>query len=294
MTEKLEFKKLREFGEIINDTFLFIKQNFKPLLKVFVYFCGFFIIAGTVTAVMQQMEVKQVAFGNAGGGNPFGVSRVTQLFTINYLLVFVFSMASYTSIYVAVLSYIALYMQKGKVAPTPDEVWAYFKYYFFRVFFSSIGITFFFVFCFLLCLVPGIYVFPAMSLFFPVMVLENKGFTDSFSRSFQLLKEQWWVTAGAILIIYVITYASMSLASMPAILLTMVSVFTKGANGLSNTVIILSSVIQHLCYVFLIVPVIGCTLCYFNLAERQESAGLMDRINQLGEKKDDFKGLEEY
>lgn len=294
MSEKLEFKKLRAFGEIINDTFLFIKQNFKPLLKVLLYFCGFFILASTVASIMQQLEAKQLTIAAAGDGNLFGITRFKQLFTFNYLLLFIFSMASTSAMYVAVLSYIAVYIQKGKVAPAPDEIWAYFKYYFFRVFSSSIGLSIFFIFCLLFCLIPGIYVFPAMSLFFPVMVLENTSFLYAFNRSFKLLKDQWWVTAGAILIIYVIAYASMSLASMPVIILTMISVFTKGAKGLSDTVIILSAVVQHLSYVFMIVPIIGSTLCYFNLAERQESTGLMDRINQLGEKKDDLDGLEEY
>lgn len=294
MSEKLEFKKLREFGDIINDTFLFIKQNFKPLLKVLLYFCGFFILAATVAAAMQQLEAKQLTIAAADERNPFGFTRFKQIFTWNYLLLFVFSIASTGAMYVSVLSYIAVYIQKGKVAPAPDEIWAYFKYYFFRVFFSSIGLTFFLVFCFLFCLIPGIYVFPAVSLFFPVMIMENTSFLYAFNRSFKLLKDQWWVTAGSILIIYVIAYACMSLVSMPVILLTMISVFTKGPKGLSDTVIILSAVLQHLSYVFMIVPMIGSTLCYFNLAERQESTGLMDRINQLGEKKDEFNGLEEY
>jgi hypothetical protein len=293
MLEKVEFKKLREFGEIINDTFLFIKQNFKPLLKVYIYLCGFFLLAGAIASVMQQLGMKKMMFGS-NPGSPFSSYQISELFTVNYFLVILFSMASYTAINVSILGFIAAYMEKGKVAPTPEEVWVYFKYYFFRVFWSSLLMSLFLIFCFALCLIPGIYVFPAISLFSSIMVLENKKLGYSFDRSFKLLKEQWWVTAGAVLVIWVITYACMSLASLPAVALTMVGVFTQGSKGLTDTVVIIATVIQQLCYVFMIIPVIGCTLCYFNLAERQESAGLMDRISEMGQKKDDFNGIEEY
>ena len=43
MIQKVEFRKVRDFGEVISDTFLFMKQNFKPLFKAFFYLCGFFL-----------------------------------------------------------------------------------------------------------------------------------------------------------------------------------------------------------------------------------------------------------
>lgn len=283
MSGKLEFKKLRAFGEIINDTFLFIKENFRPLLKVFIYLCGFFLLGATITSVMQQLDMKTVMNNS---GTPSGVSKMEALLTFNYFVLILFSLASYAAITVSVLSFIALYIQNDKVAPGPEQVWAYFKYYFFRVFFSSFFVGVLVVLAFILCLVPGIYIFPAMSLFFPVMVLENADFQYSFSRSFKLLKEQWWVTAGAIFIIWVITYACMMFASVPAIALTMVGTFIPAAKEWSTVMIIIGTVIQTLTYVFAVIPVIGVALCYFNLVEVHESTGLMDRINQFGEGKD--------
>ena len=41
----MELRKLRDFGENINDTFQFIRQEFKPLLK------SFFAIAGVLILV---------------------------------------------------------------------------------------------------------------------------------------------------------------------------------------------------------------------------------------------------
>jgi len=227
-------------------------------------------------------------------GTRSGFGKMEALFSFNYVLVILFSLASYAAITVSVLSFIALYIENGKVAPGPEQVWAYFKYYFFRVFFSSFFVSVFLILAFVLCLVPGIYVFPAISLFFPIMVLENADFQYAFSRSFKLLKDQWWVTAGAIFILWVITYACMMFASVPAIALTMVGTFIPAAKEWSRLMVIIGTVIQSLTYVFTVIPVIGVALCYFNLVEVHESTGLMDRINQFGEGKDRQADAEEY
>nr|WP_068887769.1 hypothetical protein [Pedobacter panaciterrae] len=293
MSDKLEFRKLREFGEIINDMFQFVKQNFKPLMRTYIYLCGFFVLAGLFAAIMYQVGLQKIGFGTVSPANSNPFTRLNQIFTYNYFLVIVFAMLNYTAVIVSILSFISLYIKNGNQAPTVEEVWAYFKYYFLRVLGSSVVVSIFLIVCFLLCGIPFIYVFPAMSLFYPVMVLENGSFEYSFSRSFKLLKDQWWVTAGAIFVVWIITYACMSMASMPGIILTMVSAFTKASDGMSTFVIIIATVIQYVCQVFMILPVIGVTLCYFNLTERLENTGLIERINQFGNSETDLNATPE-
>lgn len=291
MSGQIEFKKLRAFGEVVNDTFLFIKENFKPLLKVLLYLCGFFILAGIVATVMQQMNVQALT---KNPNNPFELNKFTDLFSWNYFLVILVSIGTGTAITVSTMSFIALYIQKGKVAPNPEEVWDYFKFYFFRTFFSSIALSLFLVLAFVCCIVPGVYVFPALSLFYAVMILENASFEYSFKRSFKLLKDQWWATAGVTLILWVISYACMMFASVPGAILTMVGTFVPGLEKWNKVMIIIGSILQHVSYVFMIIPIIGASFCYFNLVELKESGGLMDRINQFGEEKNEKTGLEEY
>lgn len=289
MPENLEFKKLREFGEIINDMFLFIKQNFKALLKVFVYFSGIFLLGSIVTGIYHQIGMQKEL---TSVSNDFSVFK--KIFNFNYFLVMVFNLANYTALNVSILSFIAVYIRKGNVAPNLEEVWAYFKFYFFRMLGSGILIGLFCGLCFLFFLIPGIYVMPAMVLFFPVMVYENASFGYSFERAFKLVKGQWWITFGTILIIYFITLASQSLASLPALIFTFISAFTGGAKGLSNTAIIITTTVQYLCQVFMIIPMVGISICYFNLVERLDSTGLMDRIGQMGVSKEPFNTPEEY
>ncbi|WP_316802661.1 hypothetical protein [Pedobacter nototheniae] len=282
MAEKVEFRKIREFGELIGDTFLFIRQNFKPLGKAFLYICGIFILGGMISSIMTQLQLVDLQSNPYSGSYRSSPFSIFAKIGIQYILVIIFMVLSYTSMYITILSYIALYVQKGNVAPSVEEVWSYFKFYFFRMLGSGIVISLFATVCFICCIIPGIYVFPAVTIFYPIMIIENGSLGYSFGRSFKLLNEEWWITAAVLIIIWVITYGCMLLTQLPAIILGMVGAFTHTANPLTKTYAFLISILQYISYIFTIIPLICGTLIYFNLVERKESSGLMDRIDGLG------------
>src|ERR1700743_2770236 len=60
MNQPLELRKSRDFGQIISDSFVFLRQNFKPLFRYLLVICGFFILVGTVTSTMQYMHTGQI------------------------------------------------------------------------------------------------------------------------------------------------------------------------------------------------------------------------------------------
>ncbi|WP_276089469.1 hypothetical protein [Pedobacter sp. JY14-1] len=276
MDFKVEFKKVRSFGEIINDSFLFIRQNIKALFKTFLYFSGIFVVAGIVSNVMYQLRIQEAA----------GQNSVSAMFGLTYLVVMAITLLSYTALTVSILCFIDLYNQKGRVAPTVEEVWGYFRYYFFRVFGSSLVIGLFLGICFLCCIIPGIYVFPAVSLVLPVMIFENAGLDYSLGRGFKLVKQQWWPTAGTLLMIWFITYAMMCFVMVPLIMAGLIGSFAGGQKALGLGIAITSAVLQGICQIFMILPLVGVSLCYFNLAERIEHTGLLGRINQFGNESD--------
>jgi len=288
MAEKVEFRKIRDFGEIIGDTFLFIKQNIKPLGKAFLYLCGIFILAGMVSSIVTQLQMVQLQRSIASGQylkESYGSSPVWHFFFkfgIKYFLFIIFTILSYVSIYLTALSYIALYTQKGNIAPSVEEVWSYFKFYFLRLTGSAIVMTLFFALCFVCCIIPGIYVFPAVCLFYAVMILENGSFGYSYERSFKLLKNEWWITAAVILVVNIITGALTFIFQMPGFIISMISTFTHGERRISEAYAITTSVGQSLSMVFSIIPIVAIAFIYFNLVERKESSGLLSRIDALG------------
>ena len=290
MKNPVEFKKQREFGEIISDTFLFIKQNFKPLLKVFFYLCGFFILASILSAVTNMISSTSLNLGDST--SPF--QQLARLFSWSYAFAILFYLLTYAAITVSTISYIAVYIAKGNIPPTPEEVWSYFKLYFLRVFGSTILISLVMVAAFVCCIIPFVYVFPALSLFYAVMIFENGSFAYSFKRGFKLSHKDWWGTAGALFIIWIITYAAFVIPSLPGIIVGMIIGFTQGAAKISTAWMVVVTVIQYVSYVFMMIPLIGVSLCYFNLVERLESSGLLERIDKMGTQNNQPDIQEEY
>ncbi|WP_412466964.1 hypothetical protein [Pedobacter sp. KLB.chiD] len=282
MLGKIEFKKRRDFGQVINDTFTFMRQNFKPLIKIYFTFCGLFVLASMLTMLMQQYKMVNMinTIGNGRNNNGLGFSS---LYGIEYFLSILFSLASYASMSVAILSYVAIYVKKGNQTPTTEEVWGYFKHYFFRIFGSSILLIIMLIIAFVFCLVPGFWLFPYVAMMFPIMVIENGSFGYSFSRSFSIIKDNFWVTFGTLIVIWIIVYACMSMIILPTSLFNMIGMFTHKGPHMSLTLTMITTVLQSLCQVFTIIPIITISLAYFSLVEQKESTGLMERISNFGD-----------
>jgi len=281
MVNQLEFKKRRDFGQVINDTFTFIRQNFKPLMKTYFTFCGLFVLASMATMLMQQYKTVNIINTIGNGRNSNGMD-LGKLYGLEYFLSLLFSMASYSSMTVAVLSYIALYVRKGNQVPTSDEVWGYFKYYFLRVFGSSFLLILMLIVAFICCLVPGFWLAPFVAMMFPIMVIENGSLGYSFSRSFKIIKDNFWVTFGTLLVVWIIVSACMSMVVLPTSLLNMMTMFTSKTPRMSVSLTMITTVLQAICQVFTIIPVITISLVYFSLVEQKENTGLMERISSFG------------
>ncbi|WP_231425716.1 MULTISPECIES: hypothetical protein [Pedobacter] len=281
MIGKIEFKKRRDFGQVINDTFTFMRQNFKPLLKTYFTFCGLFVLASMSSMLVYQYKMVNIinTVGNGRSSRGLGLGNI---YGLEYFLSLLFSLATYASMTVAILSFIALYVQKGNQAPSTEEVWGYFKYYFFRIFGSSIVLILMVFVGLVFCLVPGLYLFPFVAMMFPIMVIENGTLGYSFSRSFQMIKDNFWVTFGTLIIVWIIVYACMSMVVLPTTLFSMIGMFTSKNPQMSLSLSMATTVLQSLCQVFTIIPIITISLSYFSLLEQKENTGLMERITNFG------------
>jgi hypothetical protein len=282
MKENIEFRQIREFDGIISATLLFIKQNFKPLLKSVIYLCGFFMLAGVVSKVFTESQINSLSQGFEEGDYNENVSSWSALHLLRMILTIVFMVLNYTALYTSVLSYVALYVEKGNVAPKVDEVWSYFKYYFFRVMWGGIVISILWMICFVCCIVPGLYVTPALFMFYGVMVLENQDFSTSFSRAFALVKNNWWITFATIFVLSIITVMFTSILLIPSYIILLSGYFIQQGEALQRGYQIFVSVSQYLSQLFMIIPLVAVAFIYYNLVERKESVGLIKRIAKFG------------
>jgi hypothetical protein len=283
MDSKIELAKPRDFGEIISDTFTFTKQNFKPLIKYFFIFCGFFLLATGATDILNQIQTLN-RFNNFNPNSFDNPTGPFSAFTPTYFLALFFVLVEYLSITIMTLSFMALYKQKGNEIPTTEEMWGYFKFYFLRVAGSAFVVTILTLLACVLCLIPGIYLYPIMSLVFPIIIIENASFGYAFNQSFKLIKDNWWSTFGVMVVMGIILAVAASILVLPSAIFTAGSIFLHMTKGTSTSVVgvVVTSILKQCSHVFQILSVVATCLIYFSLNEAKEGTGLMERINQFG------------
>ncbi len=279
MEPKVEFAKVRDFGEIISDTFLFVRENFKPLLSAFFTFCGIFLVAAAVTGILNQFKLADVYSDPEMVTNAAG-----RIFGIQYFLTLLFSILSVTAIMVTTLAYITIYREKGNIAPTNEEIWGYFKYYYLKIFGSTLISMVIGFIGFIFCVIPGIYLYPILGLIFPIMMVENTSYGYAFSKSFKLIKNNWWLVFGSLFIISLIVSIAMGIAVAPFSVTSFIDTFLNPKKGLqiSKPMAVVAVIVGQICHALYVLPFVTLALCYFSVNESKEGTGLLDRINKLG------------
>lgn len=269
MREKVELSKIRSFTEIVDDSVLFFKQNWKSLLKAYFVICGITLLAGLVFSIVSEIEAD--AYKRTG----IPANNIT-----NYSAFFL-NFFNLTLSFLIVLTYVVLYKEKGNNPPTIEEVWGYVKYYFFRVFGSAfllgIGLcisTLFFLF-------PGIYFLPVSALILAVMVIENTDLGYAFNSGFQLISKHWWQTFGILLVISVIVISAFIVIFYPVGIAWGGYVLLIGKPDDLVYSIALTAAFKVAQFLY-ILPCIAIALIYFNLSEIKDDNSLMNRIEMLG------------
>ncbi|WP_183564482.1 hypothetical protein [Mucilaginibacter sp. SP1R1] len=284
MKQPIELRRTRDFGEIINDTFTFLKENFKPLFTALLALCGFFVIAGTATTVLTQTNLMNM-YTTKIDTNSYQAATPAISYFVSIMFNTVIIVLGQLSIYLVTLCYISVYLEKKDGKPTLPEVWGFFKYYFFRILGSGVLITILFAMGIVLCVIPGIYIMTIMSLIFPIIVMENTSFRYAFNKSFTLIKDNWWLVFGVIFIITLIVGILGSIASVPMSIIVTARLYLS-LKGFTLPFIILFSLLQNLLTLAYALSAIAITFCYFSLSEQKEAIGILGRINAFGKSTD--------
>jgi hypothetical protein len=283
---RIELYKKREFGDVFNVAFAFIKQEIKPLGRaILVFIVPFILVQGILMAVLQSsmMDVlKNVDLLKQGIWNFWSE------FFSSYLLLMVVFILAHTMIFSTITSYFKLYKASNDEI-TISALGAEIKKCFFPIlgglFLSGIVIMIGFV----LCIIPGIYLGVSLSVFLIALVIEQKGIGDAFSRSFQLVGLQWWWTFLLIFVIFILMYIIVLIFQIPAMVFGFTAAWHKvQTNSNPYTVfgpvyIIYTSVISAIQQLIYIIPIILLAFQYFNLVEIRDKSSLSQKINAIGQ-----------
>jgi hypothetical protein len=278
--QKMELRKIRDFGEVLNDTFQFIKQEFKPLLLSFIVIAGIPILLSGIIGGLYQQDSMNGIIGILKGVQ-YRQRSFSEIFNGTYFLLIFLSVLSMVVMRLVLSVYVKLYDAKGRLSPTIEEVWKGTFRYLVPVFIYTIIIWLLIIVGMVCCIAPGIYfmvVFAPVSL---VYVVEDLSFGEGFNRCFVLIKNNFWNSIGLYIVAYLIYSVSSGVVGVvTGALAGVVSYFsTKNISSTVGVVTGVLNIFQRIFYVVLFIPI---ALQYFNLVEQQDNEGLMRRLDSLG------------
>lgn len=309
----IEFRQTRDFGKKINDTFWFIKQNFKPLIK------SVFIIAGPAVLIGSFFMASFLSdmfsmIPKMGRGNP--QETLTYFTSAAYWmkvgLLYVFAALCYISTLATINAYAELYYQKRTNVIQVSEVWDKARplmvkylgtllltmlctaFFILAVVVLSIVFKKFSTALVVLLIIASIfmffYLFVGISLMFFIQAHEDLGFFEAANRSLQLIKSKWWSTFGISFVLALIGGAISYIFILPYYIFIFITAAHAGAARAPE----LPESMKTATYIFLTLyymaqmllqalPQLGLIFQYFNLVERKEAKGLISDIEKFGQ-----------
>ncbi|HTL06646.1 MAG TPA: hypothetical protein VL307_00270 [Chitinophagaceae bacterium] len=295
--QKMELRKIRDFGGNIGDTFAFLQQNFKPLLKAFFAICGLFMLVEAIFSGIYQSRsmgglLQQIISGRINTARYNNDNPYAAIFSFEYFMVILFMLLTFASMKVVVGAYLKYYLENDGRKPGIDDIWQLYKKYFFRVFLYSIPPGVLSIVGLIFCLAPGIYLWTVFVPFTYVIMMEDADFGTAFSRCFHLIKGYFWPTFFIYLVAGIIYYVSSSIISLVVGLVVGVAAYFT-TKDVSSTVGIVTSFLNVFSFAFYIIFFLSAGLQYFSLTEQRDGTGILQRINNIGNADTSFDHTEE-
>lgn len=269
MIEKeIQFRKKRELGDILSDSFEFLKQEYKPISSlIFTYVLPFLILYGIVQVYFQMKVMATIDFtdpetimSNIG---PF----YTNLFLFSLFGIFIQSLLIGTF-----YSYIEIYVKKGKGNFDLSEIKPLLFSNSLLALIASVVVFIISMAGVVLCIIPGIYFANTFSIVVIIIIFEKKGLGNAMSRSWSLVNTQWWNTLLLGIIGIVIMWAIGFVLTLPAMLAgvttTIIGVKDMGTIDFPNWYWVLTGISTVITSMLWILPFTFFAMQYFNLDER--------------------------
>lgn len=288
----INFKKERDLGSIITDTFKFIKEEYRTLFRLYIKHVGWLLLLVIAASTYYQYQSLKISTNVLTETGP--AAFLTEMIADTGVAILLLSMASiaYSALSLVVItSIIKSYVQNnGEI--NEDEVNQFVKQFFGRTLGSLVVVGLLVFIGFLLFVLPGIYLIVPLSLIFPILVFQEKTFAEAFSESFKLIKNNWWISFATLLVVSILISLIGGLFQLPIVVMTAMETFvsiqdgtgTSGTETLSgNWLYMLFYILAALAqYLLGIVTLISLTLVYFNLNEFHNKTGTLEDIDRIG------------
>ena len=285
-----EFKQVREFGDLFSDTFAFISNHWKSFFGGFFKLAWPYIVIALIGNTYYQVDVTDNFFGQAlsNSQNPFSffIEFIPSIFLLG-ISSFLLTVVSYAYVNLYIKAFIEN-KEEIDLKSIQDELYSKLL--------SVMGLQLLVILSIIagsiICFLPGIYLLVPLSFALSVYLFENKSVTDAYAHTFQLIRDNWWITFAAILVMSILIAVAGGIFQLPVVLYTMIKTATsvqetdpqQAINSLStdNVIVTLNAIASFASYVFNLAFIIMMVYIYFNLNERQFGTGSFEQIDELG------------
>lgn len=325
--QMIRFRKERNFSEKLNATFAFMSEHIKPIGTNIMLIAGpFALLAGICYSVYQSYTFNAAFSDNLGSAAESAPD--VGLMAAGIIGMFLFSLLAFTLVVAIVMRHIRLYIAEGHCRIGTEFLWKNIWKDFFSVLGTSVVIMLLFSALMIVVLVPfslfaagtgsgpvlivGVMLFmffaiflssPAFLLLYPIRSIEQKGIFQALSRLFRLISGKWLSTAGLVIVMYIIQMVIASVFSIPMYIILFMKgmhaadpeAVLQGGGSVNDILFSLAGGLSMLgSFALYGLVMIAVTFQYFNLVERRDATGLLERIDTFGEKKDNPEDEEEH
>jgi hypothetical protein len=210
-------------------------------------------------------------------------------------------LAAFIMLMSTVYAYVRLLLAKETASlPTPSEVWVEIKQTLGRMLLAfalligiylALAVVFgllvagmgAFAFLLIFLLFPAlIYISVPLSLYFPVLLLEQSSVTAAWRRCFYLVRGHWWATLGLLLVAGLIQSTMTILFVLPQYAV-MIGKILK-IPGLDSDALGIAAQCLYAAGIVLTYPVslLALVFQYFNLVEQKDGLGLRTLVDSIG------------
>lgn len=276
-----QLEKNRDFGALFNDTFLFIKHNFKNLLLGMIYFViPFALLQGIALGIVQHQTLSSMSLEQQA--NPFNGNFVTIM-----LVTYFFLIITYTFSMAFIFQYIKLFKASEDKVIELKQVWKLILGVVPKIFAASILIAIISGFATILLVIPGIYLMVCFSLVIPIIIFQGDSIKEAINACFPLIKNNWWSTFGFLIVLSMIAGALQFAFQVPMAIYQFITAFHMAQNEpleTSQGLSILFSIIQSTgASLMQVIPFTGIAILYFSLIEQKQNPALLKELESVGE-----------
>ncbi|MFV1883625.1 MAG: hypothetical protein ACMZ7B_03975 [Balneola sp.] len=296
MTQEFTLNKIRDFGDIITDTFTYIRVHWRSLGKVFGLYVlspliiGIILLGGSIAFSFDNLENPSDTGAFLGAGISIFVGIMFIFFALFMLMGVVYQHIQHTCS--GEVPHTFSEFSRGMFGKTFSILMVSFLigivvavalFIFFAIISSFASVLATIIATIILYGLIGFFVIK-ISLFPVVFFVEGGSASSAIARSWELTENYWWFTFGIYFVINIIFSFLSMFAAIPLIILGGVIAFIFGADFQQDLPLIFGTLYASI-YFFQIIAssaqFISLGIHYFNLVERKEGDNLTSEINRL-------------